>query len=55
MQVVEVQIESGVFDTQNSGGPLEVTKMLATVKMIALFSGVRVSNGAMRERTSEGI
>jgi hypothetical protein len=53
--VVGVQIESGVFDTQNSGGPLEVTKMLAAVTMIALFSGVKVSDGAMRERTSEGI
>jgi hypothetical protein len=29
--VMEAQIESGVFASQNEGGPLNVTKMLAAV------------------------
>jgi hypothetical protein len=47
--VLEAQMESGVHDTQDSGGSLEVTKMLAAVTMItlSLFSGVRVSEGAV--------
>ena len=53
--VLEAQMESGVLDTQDSGGSLEVTKMLAAVTMIMLFSGVRVSEGAVWERKSEGI
>jgi hypothetical protein len=29
--VIDAQIESGVFPSQNEGGPLNVTKMLAAV------------------------
>jgi predicted GTPase len=32
--VMEAQIESGVFVSQNEGGPLNVTKMLAAVQVV---------------------
>ena len=36
--VVEAQTENGAIARQNSGGPLNVTKMLAAVTAMKLFS-----------------